>query len=238
MGDELDSIAQQRGNSQGDAGGAGDRVMNQLLTEMDGVGAKKNVFIIGATNRPDIIDAALMRPGRLDQLIYIPMPDYESRLSVLKATLRKSPVSNDVDLSYLASQTDKFTGADLTEICQSACKLAIREEIERDIERQRIKAESGDMEDDDEDEDDEDDLPEILPRHFETAVRGARRSVSDRDLAQYASFAQTLQQSRAAVTGSTGGSLASFAFPQQGGGAGGAAADDDDDEEDEEDLYS
>merc|ERR1711871_1060373 len=76
--DELDSIAQQRGNSQGDAGGAGDRVMNQLLTEMDGVGAKKNVFIIGATNRPDIIDPALMRPGRLDQLIYIPMPDYES----------------------------------------------------------------------------------------------------------------------------------------------------------------
>merc|ERR1712023_209252 len=81
--DELDSIAQQRGNSQGDAGGAGDRVMNQLLTEMDGVGAKKNVFIIGATNRPDIIDPALMRPGRLDQLIYIPMPDLESRLSIL-----------------------------------------------------------------------------------------------------------------------------------------------------------
>eukprot|EP00957_Ditylum_brightwellii_P094948 7230631-Ditylum_brightwellii.AAC.1 len=101
---------------------------------MDGVGSKKNVFIIGATNRPDIIDTALMRPGRLDQLIYIPMPDLESRLSILRATLRKSPVSKEVDLSYLASQTDKFTGADLTEICQSACKLAIREEIERDIE--------------------------------------------------------------------------------------------------------
>merc|ERR1712023_413951 len=137
--DELDSIAQQRGGSSGDGGGAADRVMNQLLTEMDGVGAKKNVFIIGATNRPDIIDTALMRPGRLDQLIYIPMPDFESRLSILRATLRKSPVSKDVDLSYLASQTDKFTGADLTEICQSACKLAIREEIERDIERQRMK---------------------------------------------------------------------------------------------------
>merc|ERR1711865_524540 len=63
-----------------------------------------------------------MRPGRLDQLIYIPMPDFESRLSILRATLRKSPISKDVDLSYLASQTDKFTGADLTEICQSACK--------------------------------------------------------------------------------------------------------------------
>merc|ERR1711988_53267 len=79
--DELDSIAKSRGSSVGDGGGSGDRVMNQLLTEMDGMGAKKNVFIIGATNRPDIIDTALMRPGRLDQLIYIPLPDDGSRLS-------------------------------------------------------------------------------------------------------------------------------------------------------------
>ena len=78
-------------------------------------------------------------------------------------------------------------------------------------------------------------MPEILPRHFEVAVRQARRSVSDRDLAQYASFASTLQQSRAAVTGATGGSLATFAFPGAQGGSGAAAAADDDDEED---LYS
>merc|ERR1712100_823592 len=169
--DELDSIAQQRGGSSGDAGGAGDRVMNQLLTEMDGVGAKKNVFIIGATNRPDIIDTALMRPGRLDQLIYIPMPDYESRLSILRATLRKSPVSKDVDLSYLASQTDKFTGADLTEICQTACKLAIREEIERDIERERMREDAGEDMEQDEDDEEGDTMPEILPTHFESAVR-------------------------------------------------------------------
>lgn len=231
--DELDSIAQQRGGSQGDGGGAADRVMNQLLTEMDGVGSKKNVFIIGATNRPDIIDTALMRPGRLDQLIYIPMPDFESRLSILRATLRKSPVSKDVDLNYLASQTDKFTGADLTEICQTACKLAIREEIERDLERIRVKEEAEDMEEEEE----EDLMPEILPKHFEHAVRQARRSVSDRDLAQYASFAQTLSQSRAAVTGAAGGSLATFAFPETGGAAGGGAAAADD-EDDEEDLYS
>lgn len=76
----------------------------QLLTEMDGVGSKKNVFIIGATNRPDIIDSALMRPGRLDQLIYIPMPDHDSRLSILKAVLRKTPISKDVDLEYLSAQ--------------------------------------------------------------------------------------------------------------------------------------
>merc|ERR1711920_989802 len=199
--------------------------------------------IIGATNRPDIIDTALMRPGRLDQLIYIPMPDFESRLSILRATLRKSPVSKDVDLSYLASQTDKFTGADLTEICQSACKMAIREEIERDIERDRMREEAGDM-DDEEDDELEDTMPEILPRHFEVSVRQARRSVSDRDLAQYASFAQTLQQSRAAVSGATGGSLATFAFPDQPGaapgmgGASGAMASATAEEDDEEDLYS
>jgi transitional endoplasmic reticulum ATPase len=234
--DELDSIAQQRGGSQGDGGGAADRVMNQLLTEMDGVGAKKNVFIIGATNRPDIIDTALMRPGRLDQLIYIPMPDFESRLSILRATLRKSPVAKDVDLSYLASQTDKFTGADLTEICQTACKLAIREEIERDIERQRMKEEAAMEQDGAEEEDDEEEdlMPEILSKHFEAAVRQARRSVSDRDLAQYASFATTLSQSRASVSGAAGGSLATFAFPNAEAAPAAAAADDDD----EEDLYS
>lgn len=73
--DELDSIAKARGGGGGgDAGGAGDRVLNQILTEMDGMNAKKNVFVIGATNRPDQIDSALLRPGRLDQLIYIPLP--------------------------------------------------------------------------------------------------------------------------------------------------------------------
>merc|ERR1712054_594732 len=82
--DELDSIASQRGSSVGDAGGAADRVLNQMLTEMDGMNSKKTVFIIGATNRPDIIDSALMRPGRLDQLIYIPLPDDGSRNSIFK----------------------------------------------------------------------------------------------------------------------------------------------------------
>jgi transitional endoplasmic reticulum ATPase len=220
----------------GDAGGAGDRVMNQLLTEMDGVGAKKNVFIIGATNRPDIIDPALMRPGRLDQLIYIPMPDFESRLSILKATLRKSPLNKDVDLSYLASQTEKFTGADLTEICQRAAKIAIRENIARDMEREQVRAEAmqeGDVDAED-DIEEEDLMPEIMPRHFEESVRQARRSVSDRDLAQYSSFAVNLQQARGTMN-SSGGSLGNFSFPQASNQAGAAAATQ---EDDDEDLYS
>ena len=232
--DELDSIAQQRGGNSGDGGGAGDRVMNQLLTEMDGVGSKKNVFVIGATNRPDIIDTALMRPGRLDQLIYIPMPDYESRLSILTAVLRKTPVHKDVDLQYLATQTDKFTGADLTEICQRSAKLAIREDIERNMERERIQADAREQGLMEEDVEEEDLVPEIMPRHFEQAVRDARRSVSDNDLAQYSRFAQNLQQSRSQLS-TGGGSLGTFSFPQaQAAGASGTAAVDDE----EEDLYS
>merc|ERR1712070_601872 len=116
--DELDSIARARGSSGGDAGGAGDRVINQILTEMDGMGAKKSVFIIGATNRPDIIDPAVLRPGRLDQLIYIPLPDLGARKKIFSAVLRKTPVAQDVPLDYLAERTDKYSGADITEICQ------------------------------------------------------------------------------------------------------------------------
>lgn len=127
--DELDSIAKSRGSSLGDSGGT-DRVLNQLLTEMDGMNARKNVFVIGATNRPDQIDPALLRPGRLDQLIYIPLPDEPSRIAILKAALRKSPVSSEVDLTQIARILKGYSGADMTEICQRACKLAIRQSIE------------------------------------------------------------------------------------------------------------
>merc|ERR1712125_67262 len=127
--DELDSIGTARGSSQGDAGGAGDRVMNQLLTEIDGVGVKKNVFFIGATNRPELLDDALLRPGRLDQLIYIPLPDKPARQSVLESTLKKSPIAPNVSLSFMADLTDGFSGADLAEFCQRAAKAAIRDAI-------------------------------------------------------------------------------------------------------------
>jgi len=230
--DELDSIARSRGSSSGDGGGAGDRVINQILTEMDGVGAKKSVFIIGATNRPDIIDSAVMRPGRLDQLIYIPLPDQPSRMSILKANLRKSPVAKDVDIDFLAQNTQGFSGADLTEICQRAVKFAIRESIEKDIEKQKAREANPDVMDEDE----EEVQGEIRKDHFEEAMKFARRSVSDKDLRRYEMFAQTLVQSR--------GFGNNFRFPDAPGGAGGGApapggaaapppADDDDD-----DLYS
>ncbi|XP_038049607.1 transitional endoplasmic reticulum ATPase [Patiria miniata] len=210
--DELDSIAKSRGGNIGDAGGASDRVINQVLTEMDGMGAKKNVFIIGATNRPDIVDPAILRPGRLDQLIYIPLPDELSRVSILKANLRKSPVSDDVDTQYLAKVTHGYSGADLTEICQRACKLAIRQSIESDIRRQRERIDNPDL---DMETDEDDPVPEITRVHFEEAMKFARRSVSDNDIRKYEMFAQTLQQSR--------GFGGNFRFPEAQGPSGGQA---------------
>lgn len=225
--DELDSIAKSRGGSGGDGGGAADRVINQVLTEMDGMGAKKNVFIIGATNRPDIIDSAVLRPGRLDQLIYIPLPDEKSRSAILKAALRKSPIAKDVDLPFLSRTTHGFSGADLTEICQRACKLAIRESIEKDIVRERQRAQNPDATMDT----DEDPVPEITRAHFEEAMKYARRSVSDNDIRKYEMFAQTLQQSR--------GFGGNFRFPQQQGGSGGSGSGGNSNfnNEDQDDLY-
>jgi len=226
--DELDSIAKSRGGTSGDAGGASDRVINQILTEMDGMGSKKNVFIIGATNRPDIIDPAILRPGRLDQLIYIPLPDELSRLSILKANLRKSPVSKTVDIDFLAKMSKGFSGADLTEICQRACKLAIRESIQADITREKEKQKAGAAMDVD---DEEDPVPEITKKHFEESMKFARRSVSDNDIKKYEMFSQTLQQSRGFGT--------NFRFPDQAGGSAGQPAGGNNfANDDEDDLYN
>lgn len=193
--DELDSIAIHRGSRVGDAGGATDRILNQLLTEMDGLSAKKTIFVIGATNRPDVIDPALLRPGRLDQLIYIPLPDESSRLQIFKARLRKSPVSKDVDLAALAKLTVGFSGADITEICQRACKFAIKEEIEKSIEREKVKNPEA-MEQDSAKE-----VSEIKLTHFQGAMKCARMSVSDTDLHKYQAFAQTLSPVSSSAAG-------------------------------------
>ena len=171
-----------------------------------------------------------LRPGRLDQLIYIPLPDEGSRMAILKSNLRKSPISKEVDLPFLAKMTKGFSGADLTEICQRACKLAIRESIEADIRREKEKQKAGaTMEADDEE---EDLVPEITKRHFEEAMKFARRSVTDNDIKKYEMFSQTLQQSR--------GFGNNFRFPDGSGstegGAGTSGANFENDDDD--DLYN
>ena len=219
--DELDSIAKARGSS-GDGGGASDRVINQILTEMDGMNVKKNVFIIGATNRPDIIDPAIMRPGRLDQLLYIPLPDVKSRINVLKANFRKSPLATDVSLDEIAQSTHGFSGADLAGICQRAVKLAIKESIAKEIQYEKRKERGLDVEEDE----DYDPVPELTRLHIEEAMREARRSVSDNDIRRYEMFATSLQQARGFNDFKFDESPAPAA-PAQSGGAP-APADDDD----------
>ncbi|CDF35452.1 transitional endoplasmic reticulum ATPase (valosin-containing protein), Cell division control protein 48 [Chondrus crispus] len=230
--DELDSIARARGSSAGDAGGAGDRVINQILTEIDGVGVKKNVFVIGATNRPDILDPAIMRPGRLDQLVYIPLPDEESRVQIFKAALKKSPIAEDVSLTELAKALEGYSGADITEICQRACKFAIREAIAKEQEAEKRRLENPEAMDEEE----EDPVPYITRVHFEEAMQYARRSVTDADVRKYEMFAQKLQTTRGFGNEFKFGDSAAAGGPAGGGPAGGDAglADADGDE----DLYS
>eukprot|EP00461_Guttulinopsis_vulgaris_P000353 UN00353 len=195
--DELDSIAKARGGSIGDAGGAGDRVMNQLLTEMDGVGELKMVFFIGATNRPDIIDPALMRPGRLDSLIYIGLPDFEARVSVFKANLRKAPVF-DVDFEYLADRTEGFSGADISGVCTAATKMAIRLAIEKEAKRcmQNEADKKAALERGEEwvEPPYEQDLPQVSRAYFDHALKNAKVSVSKADLEKYLKYKRDIER--------------------------------------------
>jgi len=183
--DEMDSIARARGSG-GGSSDTSDRVINQILSEIDGIGSGKTLFIIGATNRPDILDPGIMRPGRLDQLIHIPLPDFDSRISIFQANLRKSPVAEDITFELLAEVTEGFSGADITEICQRAAKNAIRESITAEIERQR-RVEAGEMT-----QDEADALPDSVPfitrAHFEDSMSKARRSVTPDIVAQYDEF--------------------------------------------------
>ncbi len=149
--DEMDSLVPARG-----AGGAGEpqvteRVVNMLLAEMDGIEEMQSVVVIGATNRPTLIDPALMRPGRLDELIYVSVPDAAGRKHILGIHTKKMPLAKDVDLGALAKQTEKFTGADLEDLVRRAGLAALRESIKS---------------------------KKVTSAHFETALRDTRASVT------------------------------------------------------------
>jgi len=126
--DEIDAIAPVRGSGLGDSH-VTERVISQLLTEMDGIEELRGVVVIAATNRPDIVDPALLRPGRFDKLLYVPPPDLEARKEILKIHTRKKPLADDVDLDEIAKKTEGYTGADLEALCNTAVMLAIREYI-------------------------------------------------------------------------------------------------------------
>ena len=128
--DEIDAIAPTRG-SLGSDSHVTERVISQLLTELDGLEVLSNVIIIAATNRPDIIDPALLRPGRFDRLLYVPPPDKEARIQILKIHTSKKPLAEDVKIDNLANQTEGYTGADIAALASAAVMLALREHIEK-----------------------------------------------------------------------------------------------------------
>jgi transitional endoplasmic reticulum ATPase len=124
--DEIDAIAPRRGSGIGDSH-VTDRVVNQLLTEMDGIEDLKGVVVIAATNRPDILDPALLRPGRFDRLIYVPLPDARAREEIFKIHLKGKPLDKDVDIQKLVSLTEGYTGADIAALCNTAAMIALRD---------------------------------------------------------------------------------------------------------------
>ncbi|MDQ1655440.1 MAG: hypothetical protein QOD41_523, partial [Cryptosporangiaceae bacterium] len=110
-------------------GGTTDRVVAALLTELDGVEDLRNVVVVGATNRPDLVDPALLRPGRLERLIYVPPPDAEARAEILKAAARHVPFAPDVDIAALAAELDGFSAADCAALVREAALAAMRESM-------------------------------------------------------------------------------------------------------------
>lgn len=126
--DEIDAIAPRRGRESGDTG-VMERLVDTLLTEMDGLQTIKDIVVIAASNRPDILDPALLRPGRFDRVLDIPMPEEKTRLEILKVHTKKMPLEKDMDLNLLVSETKNFSGADLENLCREAGMEALREDI-------------------------------------------------------------------------------------------------------------
>jgi len=126
--DEIDSLVPRRGLGFADSG-VSERVISQLLTEMDGIVALEDIVVIAATNRPDIVDPAVLRPGRFDRLIYVPEPDEKSRLQIFKIYTKNMPLAKDVNISELVAMTKNYSGADIEALCREAAMQALRRDI-------------------------------------------------------------------------------------------------------------
>jgi len=135
--DEIDAIASKR---VGGENSTTERLVNQLLTEMDGIESRRGVYVIAATNRPDILDPALLRPGRFDKIILIPIPSSKGRVSILRKSARKARIAPEADLTKMAikSRMEGFTGADLKAIVNDACLLSIKNSLSDKMINSRI----------------------------------------------------------------------------------------------------
>ena len=174
--DEIDSIAPARGSRLGDSG-VTDRMVNQLLAEMDGIGTLKGVVVMAATNRPDILDPALLRPGRFDRIIYVPPPDIKARAEIFKVHTKKIKLSSDVNLEELAKKTEGYTGADIAAVVREAAMLALRETI-----KERTPS-----------------AKPVSTRHFEEALKRIPPSLGPDDVRRYEEMAKKLRRAIAGL---------------------------------------
>ncbi len=167
--DEIDAIAMVRGMDVSSK--VSERILSQLLTEIDQITEMSNVVVIAATNRPDMIDPALLRPGRLEKIIYVPPPDLEGRLEILKIHTREVPLGEDVDLFEIAKQTEGYSGADLAALVREAALLALREDVN---------------------------ATEVRMHHFREAMKKVRPSITKDMLQYYERWLETHRQIRSA----------------------------------------
>ncbi len=170
--DELDSIIPRRGAGYSDSG-ATERVISQLLTEMDGIEALQNVVVIAATNRPDILDPAVMRPGRFDRLIDVPAPDSQALMQIFKIHARDMPLSKDVDLQDIAEKARGYSGADVEALCREAAMTALRDSI---------------------------DAKEVTRRDFDKAMETIKPSINEKMEEYYAQFSERSRRERVTPT--------------------------------------
>lgn len=196
--DELDSLCPKRGGDSS-GGGVSERVVNQLLTEMDGLESRRSVFVIAATNRPELIDPAMMRPGRLDKLLYVSLPTPADRVSILKAISSNITFSPDVDLEKIGTskKADGYSGADCAALLREAGLAVLKESCQNE---EKAKENQNDMEIDT----NNDEPPQALcirPHHFDYAFDHVVPSVSRKDQARYLRMRDRMAQarSRAAV---------------------------------------
>ncbi|XP_049403920.1 cell division control protein 48 homolog B [Solanum stenotomum] len=159
--DEADVVATRRGGSSSGSSTVGERLLSTLLTEMDGLEQAKGILVLAATNRPHAIDAALMRPGRFDLVLYVPPPDLDARFEVLSVHTRDMKLNNDVNLRQIAEDTELFTGAELEGLCREAGIVALRENISATV---------------------------VSDRHFQTVKKSLRPALTKEEVASYSSF--------------------------------------------------
>ncbi|MFX1332384.1 MAG: ATP-binding protein, partial [Promethearchaeota archaeon] len=169
--DELDSIAPSRGRISGDSN-VTERMVSQLLTEMDGLESMKDLVVVAATNRPDLIDRALLRKGRFDRWIYIPPPTAQGREAIFEIYLNKMPLDKDVKVKRLVEMTENFVGGDIENLCKEAGMHALKENRANEIEV-------------------------VSWRHFEEALKAVQASITPKDIADYEKMNEEFQRTAA-----------------------------------------